>query len=179
MKKVITFGTFDLLHEGHIRILERARKCGDYLIVGVSSDRLNELKGKRSVFSEAQRLAYVSALKHVDEVFVEESLELKDHYIKTYSADLLVMGDDWAGKFDWVSCDVVYLPRTEGVSSTEIKKEIRSSIEVRVALFGDTYLQKHMDCALPIINPLIDRNVAPIFTNAKSLSRNLRADVLV
>ncbi|WP_420860192.1 adenylyltransferase/cytidyltransferase family protein [Marivivens marinus] len=179
MKKVITFGTFDLLHEGHLRILQRARAEGDYLIVGVSSDQLNDRKGKRTVFPEAQRLAYVADLKYVDEVFLEESLELKDDYVKRFDADLLVMGDDWAGKFDWVSCDVRYLPRTEGISSTLIKTEIKQMTRCGRALFGDTYLDKHMDCALTIVNQLTARNVAPILTKENALPRKIDADVLV
>ena len=179
MKKVITFGTFDLLHEGHLRILQRARAEGDYLIVGVSSDQLNDRKGKRTIFPEAQRLAYVADLKYVDEVFVEESLELKDEYVKRFGADLLVMGDDWAGKFDWVSCDTRYLPRTEGISSTLIKTEIKQMSRCGRALFGDTYLDKHMDCALTIVNQLTERNIAPILTKENALPRKIAADVLV
>src|SRR5438045_5350631 len=100
--RVITFGTFDLLHEGHLRLLQRARALGDHLIVGVSTDRLNAEKGKRSFFSQDQRVQCVAALKYVDEVFLEDSLELKDEHIKQHAADLLVMGDDWEGKLDWV-----------------------------------------------------------------------------
>ena len=179
LQKVITFGTFDLLHEGHLRILKRAREQGDYLIVGVSSDQLNDHKGKRSVFPESQRLAYVADLEYVDEVFLEKSLELKDEYIKTHKADLLVMGDDWVGRFDWVSCEVKYLPRTEGISSTLIKTEIKRLNRCARALFGDTYLTKHMDCALPIVNQLTKRNVAPILTNQNALPRKIGADALV
>jgi|TARA_R110002049_G_scaffold309015_1_gene515829 glycerol-3-phosphate cytidylyltransferase len=179
MKKVITFGTFDLLHEGHLRILERAKAEGDYLIVGVSSDQLNDRKGKRSVFSEAQRLAYVADLRYVDEVFLEQSLELKDEYVKQFGADLLVMGDDWVGKFDWVSCDVRYLPRTDGISSTLLKTEIKDRHRMGRALFGDTYIDKHMDCALSIVNPMTRRNVAPILTKENALPRGIEADALV
>ena len=122
--RVITFGTFDLFHIGHLRILERAKNEGNYLIVGVSSDVLNVKKGKKSVFSLEERLAIVKALKCVDEVFVEEALELKDEYVKKYNADLLIMGDDWAGKFDWVSCRVKYLERTPNISTTYLKNNI-------------------------------------------------------
>ncbi len=98
---VITFGTFDVFHVGHLRVIQRAAAFGDRLVVGVSADALNERKkGRLPVFSQAERLEIVAALKAVDEVFVEESLELKRHYIETYAADVLVMGDDWAGRFD-------------------------------------------------------------------------------
>lgn len=123
MKKVITFGTFDIFHIGHINILERAAQLGDYLIVGVSSDKLNFSKKQRyPVYNEKERVKIISSLKVVNEVFVEESLELKLEYIKKYNADVLVMGDDWKGKFDWVKseCEVIYLPRTPSVSTTEI-----------------------------------------------------------
>ncbi len=127
MKTVITFGTFDVLHLGHLRVLERARALGDRLVVGVSSDALNRSKKDRDpVFGEAERMRIIGALKVVDEVFVEESLELKRHYIEEHRADVLVMGDDWAGKFDELGdiCSVVYLPRTPSVSTTAIIERI-------------------------------------------------------
>src|SRR5690349_20412727 len=120
---VITFGTFDVLHVGHIRVLRRTDDFGYRLVVGVSSDALNiSKKGRAPVFSQGERLEIVSSLKVVDEVFVEESLDLKREYIQQYRADVLVMGDDWAGKFDFVSdlCKVVYLPRTPSVSTTAL-----------------------------------------------------------
>ncbi len=178
-RRVITFGTFDLLHEGHIRILERARAEGDYLIVGISTDALNALKGKSAMFSQEQRRAYVDALEVVDETFFEESLEEKDEYIKAHRADLLVMGDDWVGSFDWVSCDVRYLPRTENVSSTDLKAEMLSAQKNRRVLFGDTYIKKHYDCALSMVNEMLDANIAPVFTQTKELPRNLKVDCLV
>ncbi len=124
MKRIITFGTFDLFHIGHLRILERAKQEGEYLIVGVSSDELNNKKGKKAVFPLSERIEIIQSLKCVDEVFVEESLELKDEYIKLYKADILVMGDDWKGKFDWVSCEVKYLDRTPNISTTYLKNSI-------------------------------------------------------
>ena len=128
-RTVITFGTFDVFHVGHLRVIERAAALGDRLVVGVSADALNiSKKGREPVFSQAERIAIVAALKPVDEVFVEESLELKREYILQFGADVLVMGDDWAGKFDWVSdvCEVVYLPRTPSVSTTGIIEHIAS-----------------------------------------------------
>lgn len=127
-KRVITFGTFDLFHVGHLRILRRAAALGDFLIVGVSTDRLNfSKKNFFPVFSEQDRAAIVSSIKCVDEVFLEESLEQKGEYIRRYQADVLVMGDDWAGRFDQFRelCEVVYLPRTEGISTTQIKHGLR------------------------------------------------------
>ena len=129
MRTVITFGTFDVFHVGHLRIIERAASYGDRLIVGVSSDALNLSKKSRApVFSEAERLAIVGALKLVDEVFVEESLELKRHYLEKFSADVLVMGDDWEGRFDEFRdvCEVVYLPRTPAISTTALIEKIKS-----------------------------------------------------
>jgi glycerol-3-phosphate cytidylyltransferase len=127
VRTVITFGTFDVFHVGHLRIIERAATYGDRLVVGVSADALNRRKKNREpVFTEAERLAIVGALKPVDEVFVEESLELKRHYIEKYSADVLVMGDDWAGRFDELAdvCEVVYLPRTPAISTTALIEKI-------------------------------------------------------
>lgn len=179
MKKIITFGTFDLLHDGHLRILERAKSLGDYLIVGVSTDRLNAQKGKRSFFDQRHRMECVSALKVVDEVFFEDSLERKDQYIREHCADILVMGDDWRGKFDWVSCEVVYLPRTPGVSSTEVKLEIEGRFKCKRALFGDTYIRKHYDCALSLVNELTASNIAPIFSVGETLPSGVDCDCLV
>ena len=126
-RTVITFGTFDVLHVGHIRVLKRAAELGDRLVVGGSADELNiAKKGRSPVFTQQERLEIVGSLKMVDEVFVEESLEKKRDYIVEHGADVLVMGDDWAGKFDWVSdvCEVVYLPRTPSVSTTGLIEHI-------------------------------------------------------
>ncbi len=128
MKTVITFGTFDVFHLGHLRILERARALGDRLVVGVSSDDLNHSKkGRNPVYPEAERMEIVAALKCVDEVFAEESLEQKAEYLRDYEADVLAMGDDWKGRFDEFSgiCEVVYFPRTPSISTTEVIEKIR------------------------------------------------------
>ena len=127
VRTVITFGTFDVFHVGHLRMIERAASYGDRLVVGVSADALNRVKKDRSpVFSEAERLEIVGALKPVDEVFLEESLELKRHYLEKYAADVLVMGDDWAGRFDELgdACEVLYLPRTPAISTTALIEKI-------------------------------------------------------
>ncbi len=126
-KTVITFGTFDVLHVGHLRILERARALGDSLVVGVSSDALNRAKkGRDPVFPEDERMRLVAALEVVDDVFLEESLELKRRYITDKRASVLVMGDDWEGEFDHFEdlCSVIYLPRTPSVSTTAIIEQI-------------------------------------------------------
>ena len=127
---VITFGTFDILHIGHINILRRARAMGDRLVVGVSSDELNfAKKGRYPVYPQAERCELVGVVRYVDEVFLEESLERKREYIERYRADVLVMGDDWQGKFDGFSdiCKVVYLPRTPSISTTSIIEVVKSS----------------------------------------------------
>lgn len=121
--RIITFGTFDILHYGHLRILERAKAMGNYLIVGVSSDALNlSKKGRKPVYSEFERLALVKALKCVDAVFLEESLEQKRDYIQEHQGQILVMGDDWQGKFDELQdiCQVHYLTRKPAISTTSI-----------------------------------------------------------
>ena len=127
MVKVITFGTFDLFHIGHVNILERAKSLGDILVVGVSSDLLNYNKKQRTPiyrFNERRRILETNI--YVDQVFMEESLEKKRDYILHHGADILVMGDDWAGKFDEFSdiCQVVYLSRTDGISSTGVIEKV-------------------------------------------------------
>lgn len=142
MKTILTYGTFDLFHIGHVRILERARALGGRLCVGVSSDEFNASKGKRSIIPYQSRAAIVSALSVVDEVFPENSWDQKVQDIRRCKADVFVMGADWEGKFDHLkdACEVVYLPRTADVSTTEIKtalsalrgekiSELRSAID--------------------------------------------------
>ena len=126
--RIITFGTFDVFHIGHVNILERAKELGSHLIVGVSSDRLNiSKKGRPPIYNEADRMKIVNSLHSVDEVFLEESLELKGDYIQQFKADVLVMGNDWEGKFDHYSnlCQVRYFPRTEGISTTQVIDLVR------------------------------------------------------
>lgn len=126
-KTVITFGTFDVFHVGHLRVIKRAAALGDRLVVGVSADALNlRKKGRAPVFSQEERLEIVAALKPVDAVFVEESLEQKRDYILEHAADILVMGDDWAGRFDEFKdvCEVHYLSRTPAISTTALIEKI-------------------------------------------------------
>ena len=130
LPRVITFGTFDLFHIGHLNLIRRARALGDCLIVGVSSDELNRRKkGKRPAIAQDDRMAIVAGIRYVDDVFVEESLELKGDYIQQHRADILVMGDDWQGRFDHYRslCRVVYLPRTPEVSSSGIVSTLRAA----------------------------------------------------
>lgn len=126
MKVVITYGTFDLFHVGHVRLLKRLSELGDKLIVGISSDSFNELKGKESFFSYKERTEIVEACKYVDEVFPENNWEQKEQDIVKYGANIFAMGNDWCGKFDHLNevCDVVYLDRTENISTTGIKKKL-------------------------------------------------------
>ncbi|WP_282807549.1 adenylyltransferase/cytidyltransferase family protein [Hafnia alvei] len=129
MKTIITFGTFDIFHVGHLAILQRAKALGDRLVVGVSSDRLNLQKKQRNpIYSESERIAILRNIKDVDDVFLEESLEEKAKYIQNYRADILAMGDDWEGHFDHFRdiCEVVYFPRTPSISTTEIIEIVRS-----------------------------------------------------
>lgn len=128
MKSVITFGTFDMFHVGHLRLLDRARAYGDRLIVGVSSDELNQQKKDRMpVCSFEERCEILRALRIVDDVFAEHSLDKKRDYIVQHGADVLVMGDDWQGRFDDYAdvCEVVYLPRTPTISTTALIEKIR------------------------------------------------------
>ena len=131
MINILTFGTFDLFHIGHLKILERCKEIdhNSKLIVGVSTDKLNyKKKNFFPIYKQSDRLEIVKSIKYVDIVFFEESLELKREYLLKYNADILVMGDDWKGKFDEFAdiCKVVYLPRTPDISTTEIKEIIQN-----------------------------------------------------
>ncbi len=129
LKKVITYGTFDTLHFGHILLLERAKTLGDYLIVGLSSDEFNADKGKISHFTYAERKSFLEAIRFVDEVIPEHDWEQKTRDIIDHQIDIFTMGDDWAGEFDFLSdcCKVHYLSRTPAISSTLIKANLTKS----------------------------------------------------
>ena len=128
MIKVLTYGTFDILHEGHIRLLQRAKDLGDYLIVGISTDEFNDIKGKKSFYDYETRKKMVEALGIVDEVIPETHWEQKPDDIKNHNVDILVMGDDWASSEKFLSlrkyCKVLFLPRTPEISTTDIKEVI-------------------------------------------------------
>ena len=125
-KTVITYGTFDLFHIGHLRLLQRLKALGDKLIVAVSTDEFNELKGKKTVIPYEQRAEIVKNIKCVDMVIPEKNWEQKATDIKTLDVDIFAMGSDWEGKFDFLKeyCEVVYLPRTKDISSTQVKQEL-------------------------------------------------------
>jgi glycerol-3-phosphate cytidylyltransferase len=134
MKKVITYGTYDLLHRGHINLLKRAKAMGDYLIVGLSSDEFNAIKSKNSFYAYEERKLVLEAIRYVDEVIPEHNWEQKERDIIDHGIDVFVMGDDWSGKFDHLRkhCEVVYLPRTDGVSTTQTKAMLRVTEESNV-----------------------------------------------
>jgi len=123
-KIVITYGTFDMFHIGHLNLLKRAKELGDYLIVAVSTDEFNKLKGKKTFFPYEHRAEIVRSIKYVDMVIPETCWEQKIEDIKKYNVDIFVIGEDWKGKFDFLKeyCEVVYLPRTKEISTTELKK---------------------------------------------------------
>ena len=128
MKKIITYGTFDLLHYGHINLLKRAKELGDYLIVALSTDDFNRnQKNKMCYFSYPQRKQLLEAIRYVDLVIPEESWDQKVSDIQEFRVDVFVMGDDWAGKFDFLRqyCDVVYFPRTPEISTSQIKNDLK------------------------------------------------------
>jgi glycerol-3-phosphate cytidylyltransferase len=130
MKRVITYGTFDLLHYGHVNLLRRAKGLGDYLIVALSTDEFNwNCKKKKNYFNYEKRKQLVESIRYVDLVIPEESWEQKISDILEYKVDVFVMGDDWKGKFDYLKeyCEVVYLPRTPEISTTQIKENLKQA----------------------------------------------------
>lgn len=126
MRTVLTYGTFDILHIGHINLLRRARELGDRLVVGLSTDEFNHGKHKSALLDYANRKLVLESIRYVDEVFSERAWEQKPEDIRRYQAQVLVMGDDWAGKFDFLSefCEVTYLARTPAISTTDIKQSL-------------------------------------------------------
>lgn len=133
MKKVITYGTFDMFHIGHLHLLQRVKNLGDHLSVAVSTDEFNSIKRKKTLIPFNQRKEIVENIKCVDQVIPETCWEQKEEDIKTLNIDIFAMGNDWEGKFDFLleHCEVVYLPRTDDISSTDIKKQM------------DAFLKKH------------------------------------
>ena len=129
MRKILTYGTYDVLHRGHINLLRRAKERGDYLIVGISTDEFNAIKGKKSYYNYEVRKKMLEALKCVDLVIPENNWEQKIKDVVDYKIDIVVMGADWEGneKFECLKniCQVIYLPRTEGISTTKIKKDLK------------------------------------------------------
>lgn len=133
MKTVLTYGTFDLFHIGHLNLLKRARELGDKLIVAVSTDEFNATKGKTTLMPFEHRMELVRAVRFVDEVIAESNWEQKISDVQQHKVDVFVMGSDWQGKFDFLKpyCEVVYLPRTDNVSSTELKKAIQVFMQLK------------------------------------------------
>lgn len=129
MKKIITYGTYDMFHPGHLKLLKRAKALGDHLTVAISSDEFNQLKGKSSYYSFEDRAEIVDALTIVDEVIREDNWEQKVTDIQKLNIDTFVIGDDWEGHFDFLQehCEVVYLKRTEGISTTKIKEDLKET----------------------------------------------------
>ena len=127
MRKVITYGTYDLLHRGHVNLLKRAKAMGDYLIVGLSTEAFNSIKGKQTYYLYEERKLVLEAIRYVDLVIPETHWEQKLQDIRQHQVEVFVMGDDWAGKFDFLKphCEVVYLGRTRGISTSQIKMELR------------------------------------------------------
>lgn len=134
MKRILTYGTFDLLHYGHINILKRAKELGDYLVVALSTDEFNAIKGKKAYHSYETRKKMLEAIRYVDLVIPENEWEQKISDVKDYHIDVVVMGSDWAGsdRFDYLKeyCEVVYLERTPGVSTTQIKNDLQLQEEI-------------------------------------------------
>ncbi|MEB6570553.1 glycerol-3-phosphate cytidylyltransferase [Staphylococcus auricularis] len=126
MKRVITYGTYDLLHYGHIELLRRAREMGDYLVVALSTDEFNRIKNKKSYYNYEQRKMMLESIRYVDLVIPESNWDQKSQDVETYDIDIFVMGHDWEGEFDFLKdqCEVIYLNRTEGISTTQIKREL-------------------------------------------------------
>lgn len=122
MIRVITYGTFDTLHYGHIELLRKAKEMGDYLIVGLSTDEFNQMKGKESLFSYEKRKEWLESIKYVDMIIPEETWEQKSDDILKYNIDVFTIGSDWEGEFDNLKTTVKYIPRTINISSTELKK---------------------------------------------------------
>ncbi|PID87551.1 glycerol-3-phosphate cytidylyltransferase [Candidatus Gracilibacteria bacterium] len=146
MKKIITYGTFDVIHEGHLNLLRKAKSLGDYLVVGLSSDKFNDLKGKKSYQSFDKRKKVLESIKYVDLVISEDNWEQKESDIKKYNINTFVMGSDWKGKFDKLKkyCNIVYLPRTKGISSTKVKKNIFSMFlnKIEITINENTHMFK-------------------------------------
>ena len=151
MKTILTYGTFDLLHVGHVNMLERLKKLGDRLIVGVSTDEFNSEKGKQSVYSFAERTRIIGALACVDLVIEENHWSQKQADIKAHKVDIFGIGIDWQGKFDELNslCEVVYLPRTDNISTTDLKKAL-SQIDSKSIL----QIKQGLDSVLDLVKAM-------------------------
>jgi len=137
-KTIITYGTFDMFHIGHLELLKRLKGLGDKLIVAVSTDEFNDIKGKKTIIPYAQRASIVEAIKYVDMVIPENNWEQKAEDIKLHHVDIFAMGNDWEGKFDFLKnqCEVVYLERTDGISSTDLKDTLQKISNINLNDLG-------------------------------------------
>lgn len=161
MTRVITYGTYDLLHEGHINILRRAKELGDYLIVGVTSDSFDRGRGKLNVRNNVlERVEAVKVTGYADEVIIEDYLGQKIDDIQRYDIDIFAIGSDWKGKFDYLSeyCKVVYLPRTEGISSTMLREQTEEVY--RIGIVGSGRIAKRF---VPESKVVSSANVTAVF----------------
>lgn len=151
MKTILTYGTFDLLHTGHLNLLEKLSKMGDRLFVGVSTDEFNELKGKNSLFDYDSRARLVNALSCVDLVFPENEWTQKEKDIERFDVDVLGMGDDWKGQFDNLKshCKIVYLPRTQNISSTILRQSLS-----RISSDRLQEIKKGLDDVMSLVNTI-------------------------
>ena len=133
-KIILTYGTFDMFHIGHLKLLERLKGLGTKLIVAVSTDEFNDIKGKKTIIPYSQRASIVEAIKYVDLVIPENDWEQKIQDVKKYHVDVFAMGHDWEGKFDFLKeyCEVVYLPRTDGISSTDLKQQLNKISQINL-----------------------------------------------
>ena len=131
-KTVITYGTFDMFHVGHLKLLERLKAMGDRVVVAVSTDEFNRSKGKKTLIPYEQRAAIVGAIEHVDLVIPEASWEQKLRDVKKYDVDIFAIGDDWKGEFDFLEelCEVMYLPRTRNISTTDLKRSLKRFLSI-------------------------------------------------
>lgn len=175
MKKVITYGTYDLLHQGHINLLRRARELGDYLIVGVTSDSFDRGRGKLNVRNNVlERVDAVKATGFADEVIIEDYIGQKIDDIQKYNIDIFAIGSDWEGKFDYLNefTKVVYLPRTEGISSTMLRAE--TTTEVRVGIIGCGRIAKRFPLEADVVNGV---KIVAIYDINKSEAENLALDI--
>jgi glycerol-3-phosphate cytidylyltransferase len=155
MKRVITYGTYDLLHQGHVNLLRRAKELGDYLIVGVTSDSFDRGRGKLNVRNNVlERVEAVKATGYADEVIIEDYIGQKIDDIQKYNVDIFAIGSDWEGKFDYLNefTKVVYLPRTEGISSTMLRAE--TTTDVRVGIIGCGRVARRFPCEADVVNGL-------------------------
>lgn len=175
MTKVITYGTYDLLHYGHINLLKRAKELGDYLIVGVTADDFDKRRGKINVQqSLTERIENVRRTGLADEIIVEEYEGQKIDDIKNYNVDIFTVGSDWEGKFDYLNeyCKVVYLPRTEGVSSSEIREHIRS---IKVGVVGDSLFINKFIRESGYVNGML---ISGVYTSKPEMVENKEIEIL-